>query len=441
VASSAIRAPWQAVVGVPLLVGAAGLAQYGLLAHFSPAGIASVVCMVLSLTGALLGATGILTAKRLSVEGMRSRDELVHAFESWQRRLPWLLSGQLLSVGAAFTAGSCSMMIWGFVSHDFRFGVIMAMFTAVTLLMIWIAVSSAWQEAAPFSPPPLTVLGRTLGRTEAPLLWQMVDEVASKLGAVRVDHIVLGLLDGFFVTAGAVRVSHAGELSGHTLYLSAPHLSLLDDVQLRGIVAHELSHFSGKDVLYSERFAPIYHGFERRVMSLSEYDYNDWVGKVFLRPGRMVAAYALYRFRASERHWGRLREHEADKRGADLVGADVFGSALTRAVLIQTRLHDLLAATKDSPGQDDIEAALHRSLDAQPPPDLGTERLAHPFDSHPALHARLDAIGVAFDDAFLQRCAQSPLPGRRGSDRIPMWDAMTSLLSADLQGALQRRAT
>lgn len=440
-ASSAIGAPWQAVVGVPLLVGAAGLAQYGLLTRFPPAGIAAVMCMVLSLTGALLGATGILMATRLSAKGLRSRDDLVHAFESWQRQLPLLLSGQLLAVGAAFTAGSCSMMIWGFVSHDIRFGVIMAMFTAVTVLMIWVAVSSAWKEAAPFFPPPLTVLGRALGRTDAPRLWQMVDEVASRLGAPRVDHIVLGLLDGFFVTAGAVRVSHAGELSGHTLYLSAPHLSLLDDVQLRGIVAHELSHFSGEDVLYSERFAPIYHGFERRVMSLSEYDYNDWVGKVFLRPGRMVAAYALYRFRAAERHWGRLREHEADKRGADLVGADVFGSALARAVLIQTRLHSLLAATKDNAGQDDIVAALHRSLDAQPPADLGTERLAHPFDSHPALHARLDAIGVSFDQAFLQRCGQPPPSGRRGSDRIPPWDALTSALSADLREALQHRST
>lgn len=428
-------------MGAPLLVGVAGLVQYNLLVRFPPAGTASVVCVALSLIGALLGAVGILMAKRLSARSLRSRDAMVHAFETWQRRLPLLLGGQLLAVGVAFAAGSCSMMIWGFASHDIRFGVIMTAFTAVTVLMIWVAVSSAWKEAAPFSPAPLTVLGRTLGRIDAPLVWKMVDEVARTLGAPRVDHIVLGLLDGFFVTSGTVQASHAGRLSGHTLYLSAPHLDLLDEMQLRGIVAHELSHFSGNDLLYSERFAPIRHGFERRVLSLAEYDNNDWVGKVFLRPGRMVVAYALFHFGAAERHWSRLREHEADKRAAGLVGADVFGGALTRAVMIQTRLHDLLASADRHAGQDDLVGVLRRSLDAKPSEDPGTERLAHPFDSHPMLRARLDAIGVTFDDPFLQRCRESPLPGRRGSDLVPRWDAVASALSTDLQQALQPQTT
>lgn len=434
---SAIRAPWHAVVGVPLIICAAAVAQYFMLLRFPPAGVLSVVCMVLSVLGAILGAAGIFTAKRLAARGLRSRDETVHAFETWQRRLPLLLCGQMLAVGTAFTAGSCSMMIWGFVSHDIRFGVIMAGFSCVTVLMVWVAVSGAWKEASPFRPSPMHVLGRRLGRTDAPHLWSMVDTVAARLGAPAVDYIVLGLLDGFFVTSGVIRVSHAGELSGHILYLSAAHIACLEEDELRGIIAHEMAHFSGNDLLYSERFAPIYHGFERRLVAMAEHEYNDWIGKVFLRPGRMVATYALYRFRATERHWSRLRELEADKAGAGLVGSGVFGNALTRAILVQAQLHHLLATTHKDPGNDDVVEALLRSFSVGPVPDLGTTRLAHPFDSHPALQERLDALGITFDDAYLLMCRQLAGEEKRASLAFPHWNAMTAALSSDFHEALR----
>ena len=427
-------------MGVPLIVGAASVVQYFMLMRFPPAGIASMVCMVLSIVGAMLGAAGILTAKRLAARGLRSRDETVHAFETWQRRLPKLLCGQLLAVGTAFTAGSCSMMIWGFVSHDIRFGVIMAGFSLVTVLMIWVAVSGAWKEATPFLRSPMTVLGRNLGRVDAPHIWAMVDDVAARLGAPPVNQIVLGLLDGFFVTSGVVRVSHSGEISGHILYLSAAHISFLGEAELRGIVAHEMAHFTGNDLLYSERFAPIYHGFEKRLVSMAEHEYDDWIGKVFLRPGRMVAAYALYRFRATERHWSRFRELEADKAGAALVGADVFAIALTRAILVQTRLQTLLATTLRHPGTDDVVAALGRSFAAEPLFDLGSAHMAHPFDSHPALQERLEALGVPFDDAFPLACAPFVPEEQRASHAVASWSAMTSTLSADFHEALRHAA-
>lgn len=437
---SAIRAPWHAVVGMPLLISAAAVVQYFMLMGFPPAGLLSVVCMALSVLGAILGAAGIFAAKRLASRGLRSRDETVHAFETWQRRLPLLLCGQLLAVGTAFTAGSCSMMVWGFVSHDIRFGVIMAGFSCVTVLMVWVAVSGAWKEATPFRPSPMTVLGRRLGRTDAPHLWTLVDTIAAKLGAPPVDYIILGLLDGFFVTSGVIRVSHAGELSGHILYLSAAHLSFLDEDELRGIIAHEMAHFSGNDLLYSERFAPIYHGFEKRLVAMAEHEYNDWIGKVFLRPGRMVTTYALYRFRATERHWSRLRELEADRAGAELVGARVFASALTRAVAVQTQLHTLLASrhTHADNDDDDVVEALRRSFEAGSPFDLGTARMAHPFDSHPALQERLDALGVPFDDVSVLRSGDFAPEAQRAARAFPQWKAMTSALSSDLHEALRQ---
>jgi Zn-dependent protease with chaperone function len=436
-----LRAPWHAVVGVPLLVCLVGVAQYLLLSGFPPAGVAATACMALAMLGAVLGATGIVMTHRLAGKGMASRSILVGAFATWHARLPGLLTWQLLAVGSAFAAASCSMMIWGFVSHDIRFGVIMTGFTGVTVLMIWIAVTSARQQALPFEPKPMNILAHAVTRTDAPALWAMTDEVAATLGATPLDHIIIGLLDGFFVTSGPVRASHAGELQGHTLYLGAAHLPWLDAGELRGIVAHELAHFSGRDLAYSERFAPIYHGFERRVVSLAEYENDDWVGKIFLRPGRMVVMYALQRFRAVERHWSRVREHEADKAGAALVGARVYGTALTRAVLLETRLHQLLAALGPSGEvRDDVIEQLRLSIADTPLSDLGDHRMAHPFDAHPVLAERLEAIGLPLDSTVQGASARrSPVATGAGTCHgILSWRALAAALSDALHDALRR---
>lgn len=441
-----LRAPWHAVVGVPLLLCLAGLAQYGLLLGFPPAGMASLACMALAFLGAVLGAVGIVMTHRLATKGMQSRDILVHAFAQWHARLPRLLTWQLLAVGSAFAAGSCSMLIWGFVSHDIRFGVIMTMFTVFTAFMIWVAVSSARAEALPFAAQPMHLLARCLTREDAPAFWAMTDDVAATLGAPRLDHIAVGLLDGFFVTSGTIRATHAGELHGHTLYLCAAHLPWLAADELRGIVAHEMAHFSGQDLAYSERFAPIYHGFERRVMSLAEYEHDNWIGKVFLRPGRMVAMYALYRFRAVERHWSRVREHEADKAGAALVGAPAFAVGLTRAILLETRLHALLATIDRSvQAGEDIVEQLRLSIQGSPLTDLGDERMAHPFDAHPVLAERLDALGVSLDAALREASAgRSPVVAATDACHgILPWQALTRALTDELHEALRHanRAT
>lgn len=436
-----LRAPWHAAVGVPLLLCVAGVGQYVLLLGFPPAGMASLACIALASLGALLGATGIVVTHRLAVKGTASRSTLVDAFAAWHARLPGLLTLQLLAVGSAFAAGSVSMTIWGFVSHDIRFGVIMTGFTGVTVLMVWIAVSSARQQALPFEPQPMTVLAHAVKRADAPALWAMTDEVATRVGAAPPDHIVIGLLDGFFVTSGTVRASHAGELQGHTLYLCAAHLPWLDADELRGIVAHELAHFSGQDLAYSERFAPIYHGFERRVMALAEYEHDNWIGKIFLRPGRTVALYALRRFRAVERHWSRIREHEADMAGAALVGAPVYGTALVRTILLDARLHAFLATLGPSrPARDNVIEQLCLGTADIMPSDLGDQRIAHPFDAHPPLSERLHALGVSLDGA-LQPALARRTPVFAGEDAchgIPRWPWLTAALSDALHDALRR---
>ncbi|MDF5818220.1 M48 family metalloprotease [Pseudomonas aeruginosa] len=72
---------------------------------------------------------------------------------------------------------------------------------------------------------------------------------------------MVGLCDGFYVTANRVCLQPSGEhLEGRSLYLSLPLLGLLDRAELSAVIAHELAHFAGRDAHYSLRFLPIYQG-------------------------------------------------------------------------------------------------------------------------------------------------------------------------------------
>lgn len=48
--------------------------------------------------------------------------------------------------------------------------------------------------------PPMELRGETIGRTEAPRLWELVDTIARRVGSEIPEAIVIGLTEGFFVT-------------------------------------------------------------------------------------------------------------------------------------------------------------------------------------------------------------------------------------------------
>ncbi len=86
-------------------------------------------------------------------------------------------------------------------------------------------------------------------------------ELAARLDTPAPQHLLVGLCDGFYVTANRVCLQPSGEhLEGRSLYLSLPLLGLLDRAEQDAVIAHELAHFAGRDAHYSLRFLPIYQG-------------------------------------------------------------------------------------------------------------------------------------------------------------------------------------
>ncbi|MDF6001529.1 M48 family metallopeptidase [Pseudomonas aeruginosa] len=198
-------------------------------------------------------------------------------------------------------------------------------------------LASAWQMLAKISrlrlrpAPALDVIGRRLGEEDAPELWTLLRELAARLDTPAPQHLLVGLCDGFYVTANRVCLQPSGEhLEGRSLYLSLPLLGLLDRAELSAVIAHELAHFAGRDAHYSLRFLPIYQGAASQLAAIEEQEANVFE-RAALEPARLLAGYFLERFGLAVNHWSRLREFAADRRAAQLAGAPAMASALLRS--------------------------------------------------------------------------------------------------------------
>ncbi|WP_413816315.1 ArsB/NhaD family transporter [Pseudomonas aeruginosa] len=209
--------------------------------------------------------------------------------------------------------------------------------------------------------PALDVIGRRLGEEDAPELWTLLRELAARLDTPAPQHLLVGLCDGFYVTANRVCLQPSGEhLQGRSLYLSLPLLGLLDRAELSAVIAHELAHFAGRDAHYSLHFLPIYQGAASQLAAIEEQEANVFE-RAALEPARLLAGYFLERFGLAVNHWSRLREFAADRRAAQLAGAPAMASALLRSAAagapIRAFLEHCLLAPARAP--DNLVDAIH----------------------------------------------------------------------------------
>ncbi|WP_409567464.1 M48 family metalloprotease [Methylobacterium sp. J-092] len=92
------------------------------------------------------------------------------------------------------------------------------------------------------------------------------------------------------------------------------------------MIGHELAHFSGEDSAYSRRFTPIYAGLQRALAALG----GCGVGNFLTRPASYVAYRSLGTLDAAVARWSRVREFEADRRGALVSGTVPAASNVPR---------------------------------------------------------------------------------------------------------------
>ncbi|HFQ8483882.1 TPA: M48 family metallopeptidase, partial [Pseudomonas aeruginosa] len=283
---------------------------------------------------AVLGAVSLAGIAGAARSALRSRRCLLLWFELGRCLLPCLLLAQIGLLALALAcAGTFEILgLWRVGQVPVSEGRTQL---SVALILLGL-LASAWQMLAKISrlrlrpAPALDVIGRRLGEEDAPELWTLLRELAARLDTPAPQHLLVGLCDGFYVTANRVCLQPSGEhLEGRSLYLSLPLLGLLDRAELSAVIAHELAHFAGRDAHYSLHFLPIYQGAASQLAAIEEQEANVFE-RAALEPARLLAGYFLERFGLAVNHWSRLREFAADRRAAQLAGAPAMASALLR---------------------------------------------------------------------------------------------------------------
>src|SRR5579872_3948059 len=164
-------------------------------------------------------------------------------------------------------------------------------------------------------PQAMRVAAVRLYPTEAKGVWDSVAKVCSRLKVRPPDHVILDFDANMFVTDRVID-TYEGTISGRTLCISAPLLRVLTVEELESVVAHEMAHFSGDDLVLSQHFYPLYHRPARALKDVQELvTESRWHDLTLLWPKVLIASY-LRRFAEAEAKISRVRELRADAMAA-----------------------------------------------------------------------------------------------------------------------------
>ncbi|PSJ38492.1 M48 family metalloprotease [Allosphingosinicella deserti] len=402
-----------------------------------------VVCAALVL---VLGLVMLLGASALGKAGRRSREALERGFDLVRRLLPWLLGTQVVLTAAGVVAAVAFeaaplLEVDSPSGRDLKAIAIAVLIMGLSLWTAGKAVLNLRTTLALFRPDPLEISGRSLWRAEAPGLWQWVEGLAERLGALRPDQIVVGLTGGFFVTSGPKCLWPSGEtFEGRTLYLPLPYLPLLRQDEAEAIIGHELGHFTGGDTEYSLRFLPIYAGVNRSLAAMILAGRgSDGSEGLITRPAVELGLFVMHRFDRAVMHWSRLREFAADEAGARITSPEAAARALLRYDAVMGRVDAVLGhafrTPHDAPA--DLVAATFEHARQHGLDDPAEEQEAqepHPTDTHPPRHQRLAALGVA-PSAALMEDVMAP-PAETALSRVVSLFTDASTLFRDLSAEL-----
>ncbi|MYZ45278.1 M48 family metallopeptidase [Schauerella aestuarii] len=366
----------------------------------------AVATIALGIIAATIGALALAATIAAGGIARQSRARMLRAFEAGRRLLPYVLVSHIAIIAAAAATiivfEALGMWHMGRMSSgDFKLLLAGAAIAFGCLFTAWSMFKQLGLMLQMFEPTPMDALGRTVSEAESPALWDYVRGLATRLGALPPDHIVVGLTEGFYVTSHDVLLQPSAQvLHGRTLYLPLPYLATLDRDETSAIIGHELGHFAGADTEYSQRFVPIYDGVSRSLHVVAgSIIQGDLLQRTMMRPAFLFGVFFMEQFDHSVNHWKREREFAADATGVRVSSAEAAGAALVRSVAMMPRIDQALSAraeASDAIAEDAIEQLL-RALSGAPltaPDEHLDERLPHPTDSHPPTRNRIEALGT-----------------------------------------------
>jgi len=245
----------------------------------------------------------------------------------------------------------------------------------------------------------------TLGRSEAPDLYALVERLAQRIEAPTVHDVVIGST----VNASLTQTPIVFGLAGHrnVLTLGLPLLQTLTRDQLAGVIAHELSHLRADD---GQLYALVSGVRAQWLRIRNGCDSGTFVGQSALR--RFADAYLATLDRTATGVM-RASEFAADQVAASVVGSETICLALARAAQAQETLSQLwdnywLRNVREAYPAQGPWTAFSKALRNVSPALTGT--LGHEVHTicHPRLADRLARLDPSFHLVAHDPCAGTP---------------------------------
>ncbi|MGW2016305.1 M48 family metallopeptidase [Streptomyces sp. NPDC001927] len=322
-----------------------------------------------------------------------------------------------------------------YLAFDFLGGAVAGKIAIVSVVLAVPIVRGMFMLRTPAPEPPV---GIRVTEAQEPRLWRTVRELAEQVGTRAPDEILL--VDEVNAAVGE-EAKFLGLRGGkRTLLLGLPLMSGLDERRLRGVLGHELGHYSNSDTRltplirrghlqltrtiehFEERAASKVSkerarqekASERRVTKGKKAKEIDTSGSgvTYKAMAKIYTAYAKFYLRAT-RSIGRRQELAADLAAARIVGRDAYASAL-REVNVLAPAYDFYlrcyavigTGAGLMPREGEFFGGFRHLLPARAEEfdelreDLPTEQ--DPYDSHPPLAdrvARIEALPADGTDA------------------------------------------
>jgi Zn-dependent protease with chaperone function len=287
------------------------------------------------------------------------------------------------------------------------------------LLLIGAGILALPGRVAFGTAPPLECTGVVL-TDELPQLQARVRRVAARLGVGTPPRIIVGLEPCCFASAAPVSLRGGDRWpAAETIYLPLLASRVFSGAELDALIAHELAHFRGGDVYFTQRFFPATHTLRlgQWVFSRLAKGARDLIGLpkialacMLLLAGVLATGISQQRELAADRAaaeaanpaaviavlfkldvlmaaWQAWPQLDPDRPAIQLIAAN-HPESLQHSNLIERQLdiaQTLLARYNSRVSRDALRRWLFEA------------RRAHPLDTHPTNSQRAAALGVDMD--------------------------------------------
>ena len=176
--------------------------------------------------------------------------------------------------------------------------------------------------------------------SEHPGLWALAEQSADAVGAAPPDNIIVGMSANFYVTESPILLfGQSAVVKGRTLYVSAPLLRLMSEMEIKAVLAHEFAHFTGRDTTYSTQIAPVYASLTNGISAIKSEMSWGLKGLVLALPLVIATSYH-WLFRILDSAISRRRELRCDEIASQVFGKDHIGAGLIKVVGYGTLLSE-----------------------------------------------------------------------------------------------------